>query len=96
MNQDCSIEFVVDLVELKKALYIVYIKDDEADVVKMIYDMAINGYTLKYIQTELYNRGIKYPTGKDKWTRDVIDKTVNNKKVFSLYYFNRKLCQGFY
>ncbi len=58
----------------------VYIKENEADVVRMIYDMAINGHSLQAIQTELYNRGIKSPSGKDIWTRDVIDKTINNKK----------------
>jgi len=58
----------------------VYIKKDEANVVRMIYDMAINGYSLQNIQAELLNQGIKSPSGKDKWTRDVIDKTINNKK----------------
>ena len=57
----------------------VYIKEDEADVVRMIYDMVINGHSLQNIQEELYNLGIKSPSGKDKWTRDVIDKTINNK-----------------
>ncbi len=61
----------------------VYIKDDEADVVRMIYKMAIEGHSLQNIQTELFNRGIKSPSGKDKWTRDVIDKTINNKKYLS-------------
>lgn len=55
----------------------VYIKDDEADVVRMIFDMAINGHSLQNIQTELLRREIKYPSGKDKWTRDVIDKTMS-------------------
>ena len=58
----------------------VYIKENEADVVRMIYDMVINGHSLQAIQTELYSRGIKSPSGKDTWTRDVIDKTINNKK----------------
>lgn len=58
----------------------VYIKENEADVVRMIYNMTINGYTLQSIQDELFNRGIKSPSGKDKWTRDVIDKTINNQK----------------
>lgn len=61
----------------------VYIKDDEADIVRMIYDMAINGNSLQKIQTELFNRGIKSPSGKDKWTRDVIDKTINNEKYLT-------------
>ena len=61
----------------------VYIKDDEAEVVRMIYSMAINGHSLQNIQVELFNRGIKSPSGKDKWTRDVIDKTINNKKYLA-------------
>ena len=61
----------------------VYVKDDEANVVRMIYEMAINGSSLQDIQTELFNLGIKSPSGKDKWTRDVIDKTINNKKYLS-------------
>ncbi len=58
----------------------VYIKEDEANVVRKIFEMAINGNSLQAIQVELFNRGIKSPSGKDKWTRDVIDKTINNKK----------------
>ena len=61
----------------------VYIKEDEADVVRMIYDMAINGNSLQKIQAELFNLGIKSPSGKDKWTRDVIDKTINNEKYLT-------------
>ncbi len=58
----------------------VYIKEDEANVVRKIFEMAINGNSLQTIQVELFNRGIKSPSGKDKWTRDVIDKTINNSK----------------
>ena len=58
----------------------VYVKEDEAEVIRMIYSMAINGHSLQDIQTELFSRGIKSPSGKDRWTRDVIDKTINNKK----------------
>ena len=61
----------------------VYSKEDEANVVRMIYDMAINGNSLQKIQAELLNRGIKSPSGKDKWTRDVIDKTINNEKYLT-------------
>ena len=58
----------------------VYVKEEEANVVRKIFEMAINGNSLQAIQVELFNRGIKSPSGKDKWTRDVIDKTINNKK----------------
>lgn len=58
----------------------VYVKEEEANVVRKIFEMAINGNSLHAIQVELFNRGIKSPSGKDEWTRDVIDKTINNKK----------------
>ncbi len=61
----------------------VYIKDNEAEVVRMIYNMAIDGHSLQNIQTELFSRGIKSPSGKDRWTRDVIDKTINNNKYLT-------------
>lgn len=49
----------------------------------MIYKMVIDGHSLQSIQEELFKRGIKSPSGKDKWTRDVIDKTINNKKYLA-------------
>ena len=58
----------------------VFVKEEEANVVRMIFDLTINGQSLQNIQDELFNRGIKSPSGKDTWTRDVIDKTINNQK----------------
>ena len=47
--------------------------------------MCIHGLSLLQIQTEFYNRVIQSPTGKDKWKRDVIDKTINNKKYVTSF-----------
>lgn len=58
----------------------VYVNPEKADVVKVIFHMATNNHSLQDIQAELLKRDIKSPSGKDKWTRDVIDKTINNKK----------------
>ena len=58
----------------------VYINEDEANIIRSIYRMCIHGLSLLQIQTELYNRVIQSPTGKDKLKIDVIDKTINNKK----------------
>ncbi len=58
----------------------IFVKDDETAVVRMIYKMSADGHSLQEIQNELLNQGIKSPSGKDKWTRDVIDKTINNDK----------------
>ena len=58
----------------------VYINEDEANIIRSIYRMCIHGLSLLQIQTELYNRVIQSPSGKDKWNREAIDKTINNKK----------------
>ena len=58
----------------------VFVKEEEASVVRKIFEMAISGNSLHEIQVELFNKGIKSPSGKDTWTRDVIDKTINNQK----------------
>lgn len=58
----------------------VYVNPEKAKVVKMIFHMAINNCSLQDIQAELLKLSIKSPSGKEKWTRDVIDKTINNKK----------------
>ena len=51
--------------------------------------MAISNCSLQDIQAELLNQGIKSPSGKEKWTRDVIDKTINNKRTHTTH--NRKI-----
>lgn len=61
----------------------VFVKEEEANVVRKIFEMAIKGHSLQNIQEELYNLKIESPSGKDKWTRDVIDKTINNSKYLS-------------
>ena len=57
-----------------------YIKDYEANIIRLIYKMCIQGLSLLQIQTILYNREFQSPSGKDKWNREAIDKTINNKK----------------
>ena len=58
----------------------VYVNPEKAEVVKLIYRMAMSNCSLQDIQTELLRKDIQSPSGKYKWTRDVIDKTINNKK----------------
>ena len=58
----------------------IYVNPEKADVVKMIFHMAMNNHRLQDIQEELLKQGIKSPSCKEKWTRDVIDKTINNQK----------------
>ncbi len=58
----------------------VYVNPEKAEVVKLIFHMTMSNCSLQDIQAELLRKGVKSPSGKDKWTRDVIDKTINNQK----------------
>lgn len=56
------------------------IDTEEADIVKKIYKMYLEGFSLSGIAKELYRQNIKSPTGKDKWTAAAIDKILSNEK----------------
>lgn len=42
--------------------------------------MYLDGLSLSNIVKELYQKGVKSPTGKDKWTVSAIDKILSNEK----------------
>jgi DNA invertase Pin-like site-specific DNA recombinase len=56
------------------------IDQTEAAIVCDIFDMYLNGHSILSIQRELENRGIKSPTGKDKWCKRTIDTMLSNEK----------------
>ena len=53
---------------------------DKAAVVKMIFSLYLNGNSLEDIQQYLFETQIPSPSGKEKWTRDVLNKLLNNYK----------------
>ena len=56
------------------------INPEEALTVMWIFESYLSGYSLGKIANELFERGVKSPTGKDKWNREAIDKLLSNEK----------------
>ena len=53
---------------------------EQAEVVRLIFDLYLDGNSLSGISNELFRRGIPSPTGKEKWTSCAIDKILSNEK----------------
>ncbi len=53
---------------------------DKATVVRMIFSLYLNGNSLEDIQHYLFETQIPSPSGKEKWSRDVLNKLLNNYK----------------
>ena len=53
---------------------------DKAKVVEMIFLLYLNGNNLEDIQQYLFETQIPSPSGKEKWSRDVLNKLLNNYK----------------
>lgn len=52
----------------------------EAETVRLIYKLFLLGMSYNSIATELTERGIKTPGGKDKWHKNTIRSILNNEK----------------
>lgn len=61
-------------------LELVEIVPGEASVVKNIFDLYRSGNSLESIQSYLFEHKILSPSGNEKWSRDVINKILNNGK----------------
>ena len=53
---------------------------EQAEVVKMIFDFYLTGYTFAQIKAELEKRNIKTATGKSQWDTTTIHKMLKNEK----------------
>ncbi len=60
------------------------IKEDEAKVISLIYNMYIAGNSLRKISAELLSRGIKSPSGNTKWSAQYIDNILSSKKYIDI------------
>ena len=56
------------------------INPKEALTVMWIFESYLSGYSLGKIANELFERGVKSPSGKDRWNREAIDKLLSNEK----------------
>ena len=53
---------------------------EEAEVVRLIFRLYLEGYSTAKISEYLEEKGIKTATGKDKWNATVIAKMIRNEK----------------
>lgn len=56
------------------------INEEEASVVKMIFDLYLQGHGSSYIQNELSKKKIRSPHGGNVWPRNTIEKLLRNEK----------------
>ena len=57
------------------------IEEAQAEVVRRIYNLYLEGATALGIKRELERRGIKSPTGKDKWNKSTARLTERGSGV---------------
>ena len=53
---------------------------EEAKTVKLIFKLFLEGYTPHTIAADLTKRGIKTPSGKDKWNAQTVRRMLSNEK----------------
>lgn len=56
------------------------INEEEAEIVRLIYDLYLKGYGCRKIKSYLEENGIKTVTGKDEWSTSTIDRILSNEK----------------
>ena len=53
---------------------------EEAEIVRMIFDLYVQGNGVRKIKKHLESHGIKTVTGKSKWSTSTIDRMLSNEK----------------
>ena len=56
------------------------IVEQEAEIVREIFALCLSGNSLEKIQKHLRKQGVPSPSGKAVWSRDVLNKLLNNYK----------------
>ena len=69
----------------------VSIDSAKADAVIMIYDMYIEGISLRKISQKLSEKGYFSPSGKNAWPAQAIDNIVCNSKYVGIVSFENML-----
>ncbi len=54
--------------------------EEEAKIVRLIYDLFLQGYGCRKIKKYLEDHGIKTVTGKEQWSTSTIDRILSNEK----------------
>ena len=64
---------------------------EQAEIVKLIYRLFLEGMTPHTIAIHLTEKGIKTPGGKDKWNATTIRRILTNEKYLFFVYKNTRL-----
>ena len=64
------------------------INKEQAEVVKLIFDLYLGGKSILGIVKELKERSIKSPTGKDNWPKRSIEEMLSNEKYIGVSVVN--------
>ena len=60
------------------------INEEQAEIVKLIFDLYLGGKSILGIVKELKDRSIKSPTGKDNWPKRSIEEMLSNEKYIGV------------
>ena len=60
------------------------INKEQAEVVKLIFDLYLGGKSILGIVEELKDRNIKSPTGKDNWPKHSVEEMLSNEKYIGI------------
>jgi len=62
---------------------------EEAEIIRKIYQLYLEGNTLQQIKEYLEEHHIKTATGKETWATAVIQKILKNEKYKGMLYYKR-------
>lgn len=74
---------------------VLVIVPEEAENVRLIFDLYLKGYSVVKILNELEARGINSPTGKDRWCKRSIDTMLSNEKYIGDVVVLKSYSSGF-
>lgn len=60
------------------------INEEQAEVVRLIFDLYLKGKSIGGIINELEDRDIKSPQGKDKWPKHTLEGLLKNEKYIGV------------
>lgn len=73
--------------------YILLIDEEQAEVVRTIFDLYLSGLCIVLIIQEIEKRNIKSPQGKNTWSKHSIQKILTNEKYIGFVLLG-KTCTG--
>lgn len=72
------------------------VNESEAETVRLIFRLRIDGHSLRKISAELEQRNIHSPTGKSKWSAATLDKLLANEKYVGDVMLQKTFVEDFF